>query len=190
MRATQPCCVSSVRVVQPPSGSGVPLLISQAVILGIFNLISIITVSGRLADALWDPFIAQLSDKSTHKKGRRIPFMKWAILPSFIFCCLVFFPLHKEPGTVNVLWLAFTLAAVYIASTTFIIPYNALLPELAPDYHDKVRLSAWQSAGYGFGIGVASNAFIIADTLQSRGIAASRLRSVQYPGIMLPALAA
>lgn len=174
----------------PPSGSGVPILISQAVILGIFNLISIVTVSGRLADALWDPFIAQQSDKSTHKKGRRIPFMKWAIIPSFIFCCLIFFPLHKEPGNVNVLWLAFTLAAFYIASTTFIIPYNALLPELAPDSHDKVRLSSWQSAGYVFGIGVASNAFNIADLLQKNGIASNRLQSVQFTVILLAALAA
>ena len=175
----------------PPTGSGIPLLISQAVILGIFNLISIITVSGRLADALWDPFIAQLSDKSTHPKGRRIPIMKWAILPSFIFCCLVFYPLHKDTaGTANVLWLAFTLAAFYIASTSFIIPYNALLPQLAPDSHDKVRLSAWQSAGYVFGIGVASNAFNIADKLQSSGIAETRLQSVQYTVILLAALAA
>ncbi len=174
----------------PPAGSGLPLLISQAVIFGIFNLISIITVSGRLADAVWDPLIAQMSDRSTHRKGRRIPFMRWAIIPSFLFCCLVFYPLQHITGQANVTWLAFTLAAFYISSTTYIIPYNALLPELAPGSKEKVRLSTWQSLGYVVGIGVASNAFNIAGMLQQRGITDSRLQSIQFTVIMLAALAA
>ena len=174
----------------PPAESGLPLLISQAVIFGIFNLISLITVSGRLADAFWDPLVAQLSDKSTHKNGRRIPFMKRSILPSFVFCCLIFFPLHSSPGVGNAVWLIFTLALFYISSTTFIIPYNALLPELAPTSKDKVRLSTWQSLGYVVGIAVASNAFNIADLLQEHGIAATRLQSIQYTVIFLAALGA
>ena len=174
----------------PPAESGLPLLISQAVIFGIFNLISLITVSGRLADAFWDPLVAQLSDKSTHKNGRRIPFMKRAMLPSFVFCCLIFFPLHSSPGMGNAAWLIFTLALFYISSTTFIIPYNALLPELAPTSKDKVRLSTWQSLGYVFGIAVASNAFNIADMLQQNGFVATRLQSIQYTVIFLAALGA
>lgn len=174
----------------PPAESGLPLLISQAVIFGIFNLISLITVSGRLADAFWDPFIAQLSDKSNHKKGRRIPFMKKAIIPSLVFCCLIFFPLHGLPGKANAAWLMLTLAVFYISSTTYIIPYNALLPELAAGSKEKVRLSTWQSLGYVFGIGVASNALNIADMLQAKGITHSRLQSIQYTVIILAAFAA
>ncbi len=174
----------------PPTDSGLPLLISQAVIFGVFNLISLITVSGRLADAFWDPLIAQLSDKSTHKNGRRIPFMKKAILPSFVFCCLIFFPLHSSISIANAGWLALTLALFYISSTTFIIPYNALLPELAPGSKEKVRLSTWQSLGYVFGIAVASNALNIADALQQHGFTSSRLQSVQYTVIILAGLAA
>ena len=173
----------------PPTGSGLPLLISQAVIFGIFNLISLITVSGRLADAVWDPFVAQISDRSTNKKGRRIPIMKKAILPSFIFCCLIFYPLHHTAGTANAAWLAFTLAAFYISSTAFIIPYNALLPELAPGSKEKVRLSTWQSVGYVFGIGIASNALNIANEMQRHGIAPDRLTSLQYTVILLSGLA-
>jgi glycoside/pentoside/hexuronide:cation symporter, GPH family len=174
----------------PPSNSGLPLLISQVVVFGIFNIISLVTAGSRIADAAWDPFIAQWSDKSTHKSGRRIPFMKAAILPSMIFCFLVFFPLQQKPGTINVLWLIFSLIGFYISSTTYIIPYNALLPELAPGSKDKVRLSTCQSLGYVFGIAVASNAFNITNQLQHSFGITSRLTALQYTVAMLALLAA
>ncbi|MDR3715047.1 MAG: MFS transporter [Puia sp.] len=174
----------------PTSGSGLPLVISQVVILGIFNIISIITGGGRLIDAAVDPLIAQLSDRSHHPKGRRIPLMKKAILPSMIFCCLVFCPLRLSVSALNVAWLAFTLAGFYILSTLYIIPYNALLPELAPGSGDKVRLSTLQSVGYVFGIGIASNAFNIADLFQHSFAGLSRLGALQYTVFLLALFAA
>src|SRR5687767_4688981 len=41
-----------------PSNSGLPNLITQVTIWGFFNMIAIITASGRLVDAIYDPFIA------------------------------------------------------------------------------------------------------------------------------------
>ena len=173
----------------PPTTSGLPLLISQVVIFGIFNLISIITASGRLVDAIVDPLIAQLSDRSTNKQGRRIPFMKVAILPSLVFCFLVFYPLKKMESSMNVIWLVFMLIGFYVSTTTYIIPYNALLPELAPDSKAKVRLSTFQSLGYVFGIAIASNTFNIADMLQT-SFMLSRLAALQYTVAMFALLAA
>lgn len=92
--------------------------------------------------------------------------MKWAIVPSFVFCVLIFFPLSKTESVLNVVWLSVTLVLFYVSSTTYIIPYNALLPELAHDSTSQVRLSTWQSAGYVLGIGVAANAFNIAISLK------------------------
>ena len=150
----------------PTAKSGFPTLISQTVVLGIFNLITLVTASGRLVDAIYDPFIAQFSDQSKNPKGRRIPLMKWAIIPSFLFCVLIFFPLTKTESTLNVIWLGATLVLFYVSSTTYIIPYNALLPELAHDPAAQVRLATWQSVGYVFGIGVAANAFNVAIALK------------------------
>jgi GPH family glycoside/pentoside/hexuronide:cation symporter len=174
----------------PPSNSGLPLVISQVVIFGIFNIISIITAGGRLVDAAIDPLIAQLSDRSRNPKGRRTPLMKKAILPSLVFCCLVFYPLRQFISPLNTAWLAFTLAGFYVSTTLYVIPYNALLPELAPRSQDKVRLSTWQSVGYVFGIGIASNAFNITDLLQHSFGALSRLGALQYTVFLLALLAA
>lgn len=174
----------------PPANSGLPALITQVAVFGIFNVIAIITASGRLVDAIYDPLIAQYSDKSKNPKGRRVPLMKKAILPSLIFCCLVFYPLKQEESTINIVWLVFTLIGFYVSTTTYIIPYNALLPELAPGPEDKVRLATWQSLGYVFGIGAASNAFNVADLLQHSFHITSRITALQYTVFMFALLGA
>lgn len=174
----------------PPTSSGLPNLITQVAIFGIFNVIAIVTASGRLVDAVYDPFIAQFSDQSKNPKGRRIPLMKLAIIPSLIFCCLVFYPLREEECTLNIVWLVFMLIGFYVSSTTYIIPYNALLPELAPGSEDKVGLATWQSVGYVFGIGIASNAFNLTDVLQNSVGIASRISALQLTIILMAALAA
>lgn len=174
-----------IYVYEPPADSGIPTVITQAVIFGIFNAVALITTSGRFCDVIFDPLIAQFSDRSKNPRGRRIPFMRAAILPSLIFCFLVFYPLSHSESTLNIFWLALTLILFYVSSTTFIIPYNALLPELAPTPENKVSLSSWQSAGYVFGIGISSNTFNIADALQHSFKGMSVLSSMQYTVLIL-----
>lgn len=174
----------------PPADSGLPNLITQVAVFGIFNAIAIITSSGRLIDAIYDPFIAQFSDSSKNPKGRRIPIMKWAIIPSFIFCFLIFYPLKQEESTMNIVWLVIMLVGFYVSSTTYIIPYNALLPELAPTSEDKVKLATWQSIGYVFGIAIASNAFNLTDLLQTSFEIESRIMALQFSILIMCTLAA
>jgi glycoside/pentoside/hexuronide:cation symporter, GPH family len=150
----------------PPSNSGMGLLIPQAAILGVFTSLSLIAASGRLLDAITDPLLASFSDRSQHPKGRRLPFMKMAILPSVIFGLLIFVPLEYLESYRNVWWLLFIQAAFYVSITAYIIPYNALLPELAPDSESKVRLSTWLSLAFVLGIIFSSQAPAIADLIE------------------------
>lgn len=173
----------------PTKDSGIPVLITQVAIFGVFNAIALITAGGRLVDAVYDPFIAQMSDRSTHPKGRRIPIMKWAIIPSLIFCFLVFYPISDSESSMNVVWLTVMLIGFYVSSTTYIIPYNALLPELAPSSDEKVKLATWQSVGYVFGIGIASNAFNLTDLFMEE-LQISHLAALQGTVFCFAALAA
>jgi GPH family glycoside/pentoside/hexuronide:cation symporter len=174
----------------PPDNSGLPQLITQVTIFGIFNVIAIVTSSGRLIDVVYDLFIAQYSDRSKNPKGRRIPLMKMAIIPSLVFCCLVFYPLREEVCTQNIIWLVFMLIGFYVSSTTYIIPYNALLPELAPTSDDKVKLATWQSVGYVFGIGIASNAFNLTAFIQTNFGIGSKIHALQIAIFIFTLLAA
>ncbi|MCO6490526.1 MAG: MFS transporter [Phaeodactylibacter sp.] len=150
----------------PPSNSGMAQLIPQATVFGIFTLLSLIAASGRLLDAVTDPLIANWSDRFHHSRGRRIPFMKVGVLPSVVFGILVFLPLEFLESYRNVWWLTVIQAFFYLSVTIYIIPYNALLPELAPGSAAKVRLSTWLSLAFVLGIILSSQTPAIADLVQ------------------------
>ena len=164
----------------PPSNSGLVPLIPQLLLFGIINIMSIITVSGRFFDALFDPFIAFMSDKSDNPNGRRIPFMKWAVLPAVIFCGLTFFPLVMQKSIYNALWLGITMTLFLMSVTAYVIPYNALLPELTETSEEKVKLSSFQQAGFVIGIIIASSINNYADGIQHLFHIINRDSAVQY----------
>jgi GPH family glycoside/pentoside/hexuronide:cation symporter len=165
-----------------PSNSGMVQFVPELLVLGAvnFSVMSIIMASGRMFDAFFDPYIASLSDKSTNAKGRRIPFMKWAILPSVIFCAATFFPIVKSESLHNAYWLMIILVGFFISTTAYIIPYNALLPEVTDTADEKVKLSSFQQVG--FVIGIIISAFVnnFADLVQHFFDITSRVTAVQY----------
>lgn len=163
----------------PPSNAGLPPLVPQLLLLGVVNILSVIAASGRLIDALYDPFIASLSDKSKNPRGRRIPFMKLAALPAAAFCFLTFHPWQRAVSISNAWWLAITMILFFIAATTYIIPYNALLPEMAETPAEKVRLSSFQQVGFVLGIIVSALANNFADLVQRSFHIADRAAALQ-----------
>jgi len=164
----------------PPSDTGLVQLIPQLLIFNVVNILSIVDVSGRLVDALYDPFIASLSDRSSDPKGRRIPFMKWAIIPAVLFCCFIFYPPIRGVSTHNALWLAITMALFFMGVTSYIIPYNALLPEMTESSAEKVKLSSFQQAGFVLGIIIAALVNNDANIVQRVFHIADRVAAVQY----------
>ncbi len=164
----------------PPSSSGLMPFVPQLLLFGVLNIMSVIAASGRLVDAVYDPFIASQSDKSTNKKGRRIPFMKWAILPAVIFCGLTFCPLVRGESLHNAYWLSFTLICFFMGATTYIIPYNALLPELTDTAAEKVKLSSFQQVGFVIGIIIGALVNNFADLVQRFFDISNRDSAVQY----------
>ncbi|WP_050982044.1 MFS transporter [Mucilaginibacter paludis] len=164
----------------PPSNSGLVPLVPQLLVFGVLNIMSVIAASGRLFDAFYDPFIASLSDKSENPRGRRIPFMKRAIFPAVLFCCLTFYPVVKRESTDNAFWLVFTLIGFFVSATTYIIPYNALLPEMTQTAADKVKLSSFQQIGFVLGIIFSALVNNFADLIQRYLHIVNRTTSLQY----------
>ena len=173
----------------PPTNAGLIQLVPQLLLLGTLNLLSVIVASGRLVDAVYDPFIASRSDKSKNPKGRRTPYMKWAAFPAVVFCCMVFFPLVRHQSIHNAIWLGFMLVGFFVSATTYIIPYNALLPEMTETDKEKVRLSSFQQVGFVGGIVVSSLVNNFADGVQTFLHVSDRNSAVQYTIWALCALA-
>ena len=145
---------------QPTVKSGLPQLLPQDKLLGYITIMALITALGKVVDALTDPLVASLSDKCTHKAGRRIPFLRVAAIPYALSVLLIFYAPFRSGSVANAVWVAVFLVTYYTAYTFFFIPRNALVPEIIPDA--KVRV------GY-YGISTAffmgSSSFMYAATL-------------------------
>ena len=170
----------------PPTGKGLHLLITQHTVLGIFTLLEIIAAGGRLTDAFYDPFIGKMSDGCKSKRGRRIPFMMWSIIPAVACCILVFFPPNSGGvSNMNAVWLAVFLTVFFMSISTYVIPSNSLLPELAVTDEDKIRLSTFQQVGFVLGAVIASLVNNIADLFGWLLHLSERSTCIQYSAITL-----
>ncbi len=145
---------------QPTAKSGLPTLLPDNKLLGFITIMALITAIGKVVDAVTDPIVASLSDKCTHKAGRRMPFLRYAAIPYALSVLLIFFAPFKQGSAANAIWVGFFLITYYTAYTFYFIPRNALVPEIIPD--TKVRV------GY-YGISTAffmgSSSFMYAATL-------------------------
>lgn len=145
---------------QPTEKSGLPNLLPDNKLLGFITIMALITAIGKVVDAVTDPVVASLSDKCTHKAGRRMPFLRYAALPYALSVLLIFYAPFKAGSVANAVWVGFFLIVYYTAYTFYFIPRNALVPEIIPD--TKVRV------GY-YGISTAffmgSSSFMYAATL-------------------------
>jgi glycoside/pentoside/hexuronide:cation symporter, GPH family len=153
--------------------------------LGILNAITLIAASGRLLDAVTDPLIASFSDRSTNKRGRRIPFLMAGALPAALFCVLMFTPPVGAISGWNIVWLVVMQALFYIFLTVYVTPYFALLPELGHTANERLNLSTWISITYALGIIVAAQTPLLADIYQSSLGLTERMTAFQYAIVTL-----
>ncbi|MER2235922.1 MAG: MFS transporter, partial [Candidatus Limivicinus sp.] len=121
------------------------------IIFGVFTILGLITFICRIFDAVTDPWIASLSDRSKNPKGRRIPFMKRAAIPFAIVTVLVFFAPVEEKSTVNIIWILVTLILFYLFMTMYCTPYNALISEFGKTQEDRMFISTAISLTFFFG---------------------------------------
>ena len=111
------------------------------VVLGVLTIIGIITAVGRIFDAFTDPWIANLSDRSTNPKGRRIPFMRAVAIPFAAITTLIFMAPVKSISGINTAWLLFALLGFYLCMTIYCTPFNALIPLIGSDQKSRIAVS-------------------------------------------------
>lgn len=123
---------------QPTVKSGLPNLLPQNKLLGFITVMALITAIGKIVDAVTDPLVASISDKCTHKDGRRMPFLRFAALPYALSLLLIFYAPFRAGSVGNAIWVGFFLVTYYASYTFYFIPRNALVPEIIPDANIRV----------------------------------------------------
>lgn len=145
---------------QPTVKSGLPTLIPQNKLLGFITIMALITALGKIVDAVTDPLVASLSDKCTHKDGRRMPFMKYAAIPYALSVLLIFYAPFQQGSVANAVWVGIFLVLYYTAYTFYFIPRNALIPEIITDAKARVGYYGISTAFF-----MGSSSFMYAATL-------------------------
>ncbi|MEG0825465.1 MAG: MFS transporter [Oscillospiraceae bacterium] len=158
---------------QPSAESGLPTLITQGtVILGFLTVVGLLKAIGHVFDAVTDPLVASWSDKCKNPNGRRIPFMKWAAIPFGLSALLMFCVPQTAPGMVNNIWLAVCLWSYYLFYTLYMIPHNALLPEMISDQNQRVNAYTMHSLFFVTGSAMGYVTPLIVSILKKSGLPA------------------
>jgi len=121
----------------PPPDSGRPTYL-PAVTMGMLLLVA------TFWDAAIDPFIGHYSDTLRSRWGRRRPFLIFA--SPFILLGAIF--LWTPPSATNYILNGFyfmVIILIYHTSYSLVgIPYDASMPEMAPETHARLGLSYWK----------------------------------------------
>ena len=137
------------------------------VILGILTVLGLITFICRIFDAVTDPWIASLSDRSKNPKGRRIPFMQKAAIPFAVITVLVFCAPVERISRINIAWILGFLILFYLFMTMYCTPYNALISEFGKTQEDRMYISTAISLTFFFGTLIAYLPFVFAAPLRA-----------------------
>lgn len=113
---------------------------------GFIPALGLIMIGGRVVDAISDPVIASLSDKSTSRYGRRRFFLILSALPLALSTIAIFYPPVAGVSSINLVYLMVTFGLFFLFYTMYVAPYIALIPELAEN--DSQRLSITTAQGF------------------------------------------
>lgn len=132
------------------AGMAIPVLIhltifySDEVLLPL-GLIALVKAIARAFDALTDPLMGWVTDRTRTRWGRRRP---WMLLGA-PFAALAFVALFAPPASLGpreaALWFAASYVLYYLFQTIYEIPHGGLGPELTLDYQERNVLFGWRA---------------------------------------------
>ena len=126
------------------NGFSVFLLIFYNQVMGLdAGLVGTVIMTALIFDALADPIIGELSDRTQSRWGRRLPWLYSAAIPVGIAWMLLWHP--PEMGdTGTLIWLFGTAVLARFLIAMCEIPSIALVPEITPDYDERTILMRYR----------------------------------------------
>jgi GPH family glycoside/pentoside/hexuronide:cation symporter len=113
------------------------------------GLAGIALMIGKAWDAVTDPVMGYISDRTRSRWGRRRPYLLFGALPMLLSMWFFFSAPSFSGQAALTLWALLALIFLNTAATVINIPYSSLTPELSSDYHERSTLN-----GYRFGCAV------------------------------------
>jgi GPH family glycoside/pentoside/hexuronide:cation symporter len=170
----------------PPqtSQSDFPQFLSNGTILGI-TIIGLIGYIGTILAILITPFVANWSDRSKARMGRRKIFMLVSFLPIGLFTYLMFVPPVDHVSSANAVWLL----AIIVFLNVFRALYGvsgALIPEFSSNSSILMKFNTYSSIGWVIGFIIGSQAvYMIKDALINTGMSPVEAFRITVGGLVI-----
>lgn len=122
-------------------------------------LAGLVPLIGRVFDAIIDPFVGRISDRTRLASGRRRPYFLLGAIPFGLSFAAMWLqptflgPLDGQAGRFVYYSLAYCSLALWMAVLS--IPYMALIGEMALDYDGRTSINSFRSVGSLLGVFVA-----------------------------------
>jgi GPH family glycoside/pentoside/hexuronide:cation symporter len=139
----------------PPADSGLKQILPSLVV-------GILLAVGGLASSLNHLVIGYLSDRTSSRLGRRIPYVLAGAPLAAIFFVLVFSPPPDSSTATSAIYLFFTVELAFLFGAVAGGPYEALQPEIATTSNERVSVQAMKVY---FGIAGAAVGLVGSDLL-------------------------
>lgn len=104
---------------------------------------------GKFWDAVMDPLMGYISDRTHSRLGRRRPYILFGAIPMGLAMWYFFSNPHIGTQGSLLVWAAVALCFLNTAYTIVNIPYSSLTPELTKDYNERTSLNGFR---FGFAI--------------------------------------
>ena len=134
---------------------------------------------GKIWDALTDPMMGYISDRTRSRWGRRRPYLLFGSFAWFIAMIVLFTNPRLSNPTALFIW---AVAAYCFLSTVFTVvnvPYSSLTPELTKDYHERSSLNGYRAVFMVVGTLIGAGAALpLVNSLPNRNVGYSVMGAV------------
>jgi len=106
-------------------------------------ILGYILFSVRIFDAVTDPVLGYLSDRTRTRMGRRRPYIGLGSIFVALTMILLFNPPDVSPN-LETTWFAICIYALFFFWTAVVVPYESLGPEMTFNYDERTSLFGWR----------------------------------------------
>lgn len=107
-------------------------------------LFGLVMLIAKICNSITDPLMGHLTDETRHRWGRRRPWLLLGAPPLALSTWLLFAP-PERTGEPLFWWLLVTFVAALTFRSMVETPYQAMAPDLTPDYDERTRVATWRT---------------------------------------------
>lgn len=110
-------------------------------------LAGLVPLVGRAVDAITDPLMGEISDRTRWRRGRRRPYFLLGAIPFGLTFALLWLDLPSESQAGLFAYYTAIYCLMSVAMTVVSVPYLAIQPEMALDYDERTSINTYRTIG-------------------------------------------